>query len=339
MLEKPNLPDEKIINCLQSEFGLSISELEFLPLGADPNTAVYRAITKNGISYFVKLRMGNFEETAVTLPKFLYEQSIGNIIPPLETQTGQLWGNIGDFKLILYQFIDGRNGFEMNFSAHHWHKFGATLKKLHIAEIPPLIKNRIKVETYSPKWRDRVKEYMGIIETKSFVDSVAIDLSAFLKLKRDEIFDLLERTERLALKLGADSPPFTVCHSDVHAGNILIDENDRFYIVDWDNPILAPKERDLMFVGGGQGFRGHTAQEEEILFYEGYGEAEINRFVLTYYRYERIVEDIAVYCDELLSTPKGGEDRAQSLEYLKSNFLPKGTIQVAYQADKTGLFS
>jgi spectinomycin phosphotransferase len=338
MLEKPNLQDKKIISSLQSEFGLSISRFEFLPLGADPNTAVYQAITKNDTSYFVKLRMGNFEETALILPKFLHEQGIPNIIHPLATQMGQLWANVEEFKLIIYEFIQGRNGFEMDLSAHHWHEFGTALKKLHTSEIPPLIKNKIKCETYSSRWRDIVKEYMRMIETKSFVDPVVQDLSAFLKTKRDEIFDLLERTERLALKLGADSPPVTVCHSDVHAGNVLIDDNDSFYIVDWDNPILAPKERDLMFVGGGQGFRGHTAQEEQTLFYQGYGEVEINPFALTYYRYERIVEDIAVYCDELLSTTEGGEDRAQSLEYLKSNFSPTGTIQVAYQADKTGLF-
>jgi spectinomycin phosphotransferase len=60
---------------------------------------------------------------------------------------------------------------------------------------------------------------------------------------------------------------------------------------------------------------------------------------LAYYRYERIIEDIAIYCEELLLTDEGGEDREQSLRYLKSNFLPVGTIEIAYRADKTGLFS
>ncbi len=41
---------------------------------------------------------------------------------------------------------------------------------------------------------------------------------------------------------------------------MLIDANDALYIVDWDNPILAPKERDLMFIGGGQMGDGRTAQ-------------------------------------------------------------------------------
>ena len=46
-------------------------------------------------------------------------------------------------------------------------------------------------------------------------------------------------------------PDFIVCHFDIHAGNILIDDDGSLYIVDWDDPILAPKERDLMYIGGG----------------------------------------------------------------------------------------
>lgn len=124
-----------------------------------------------------------------------------------------------------------------------------------------------------------------------------------------------------------------VCHSDLHAGNILIDANDALYIVDWDNPILAPKERDLMFVGGGLGGGGRTAQEEEIPFYQGYGQTHIDSVAMAYYRYERIVQDMAVYCEQLLLSDEGGEDREQSLRYFKTNFLPGSTIEIAYQSE------
>jgi spectinomycin phosphotransferase len=126
-----------------------------------------------------------------------------------------------------------------------------------------------------------------------------------------------------------------LCHSDVHAGNILIGANDAFYIVDWDNPILAPKERDLMFAGGGQGFLGHTAQEEETLFYRGYGPARVDPVALSYYRYERIIQDIAVFCEQIFLTDEGGEDRERAFHYLKSNFQPNGTIEIARRADQT----
>ena len=56
MLEKPDLKDEKVIACLEDEFELAVSKFDFLPLGADHNTAVYRAVTENETSYFVKFR-------------------------------------------------------------------------------------------------------------------------------------------------------------------------------------------------------------------------------------------------------------------------------------------
>ena len=104
------------------------------------------------------------------------------------------------------------------------------------------------------------------------MDPVGDKLAAFLKGKRNEILDLVERAERCAQALQENPPAQVLCHSDLHAGNILIDGNDALYIVDWDDPIYAPKERDLMFPGGGQGFRGHTASQEEALFYQGYGQ-------------------------------------------------------------------
>ena len=335
MLEKPDLEDEKIISCLRDEYGLSITQFDFLPLGADPNTIVYRAVSDDEIPYFVKLRKNNFEKTAVTLPKFLSDQSIPSIIPPLTTNKGQLWADVETFKLILYPFVVGRNGFEIDMSDRQWFEFGTVLKRIHTAEIPPSIFNQIRKESYSPHWREKVKASLKFIESETFTDPVAVDLASFLEIKCSEILDLLERAERLALNLQADSPTFTVCHSDIHAGNIFIDNKDMLYIVDWDNPIIAPKERDLMFVGGAQGFTGHTLDEEEILFYRGYGQTQINQSALSYYRYERIIEDIAIFCEQLLSTDEGGEDREVSLGYLKSNFLPNNTIEAAYRSDKT----
>jgi spectinomycin phosphotransferase len=334
MLEKPELEEEKIISCLRYEYGLYITQIEFLPLGADPNTTVYRAVSHDENPYFVKLRKSNFEETAVTLPKFLGDQGIPNIITPFTTNKGRLWADLETFKLILYPFVDGRNGYEVDMSDRQWFEFGTVLKRIHTAEIPPSILNRIRNETYSPQWRGKVKAFLKLVESEIFIDPVAVDLASFLKVKRSEIFDLLERAERLALNLQADSPTFTVCHSDIHAGNIFIDSKDMLYIVDWDNPILAPKERDLMFVGGAQGFSGHTLEEEEFLFYRGYGQTQVNQSALAFYRYERIIEDIAVFCEQLLSTDEGGEDREVSLGYLKSNFLPNNTIAIAYKSER-----
>jgi len=124
MLEKPDIQDEKIIACLQAEYGLLIGQLTFLPLGADQNTAVYRVVAGDGRAYFVKLRGSLFDQTSVTLPKFLSDQGIEQIIAPLATKTGSLWANLEAFTVILYPFVEGQNGYKVGLSERQWHDFG-----------------------------------------------------------------------------------------------------------------------------------------------------------------------------------------------------------------------
>jgi spectinomycin phosphotransferase len=84
-----------------------------------------------------------------------------------------------------------------------------------------------------------------------------------------------------------------------------------------------------MFVGGGLGGNNRSPQEEESLFYQGYGQTRFDPIALTYYRCERIIEDIAVYCEQLFLSDAGGADRLSALENVKSNFRPNGAIAIA----------
>lgn len=124
MLEKPDLEDERIIVCLKNEYGLSVDTIAFLPLGADLNTAVYRTVADDETPYFVKLRRGNIDEASVAVPKFLSELGIKQIIPSLPTQTGQLRANLDPYTVILYPFVEGQNGFQVNLSDQQRVEFG-----------------------------------------------------------------------------------------------------------------------------------------------------------------------------------------------------------------------
>jgi len=55
---------------------------------------------------------------------------------------------------------------------------------------------------------------------------------------------------------------------------------------------------------------------------------------LAYYRYERIVEDIAAYGEQLLLTDDGGADRAQALRYFLDQFEPNDVVEIAYRTDR-----
>lgn len=93
---------------------------------------------------------------------------------------------------------------------------------------------------------------------------------------------------------------------------------------------MAPKERDLMFIGGGVA-NVWNKSHEEALFYKGYGKTEINKATLAYYRHERIVEDIAEYAQELLLTSTGGADRLVMFKHFIDMFEPRGVVEIAFE--------
>ena len=168
MLERPDLHDDLILSRLQDEYGLPASRVEFLPLGYDVNAAVYRVLAGDGTAYFLKLRKGVFEEITVSLPLFLRAQGIRSIIPILETRARQRWGSLGAYKMILYPFIEGKNGYEAGLSDRQWVDFGKALKAIHAAQVPPDLGRLIQQEIYSPQWRESVKAFQALVEEYIF---------------------------------------------------------------------------------------------------------------------------------------------------------------------------
>ena len=334
MLIRPDLADEEIVRCLRDAYGLNVDKISFLPLGADLNTVIYCITTSSQTDYFLKLRRGEFIDAAVTVPKYLADLVIKQVIPPLVTEAGRLWASLASFKAILYPYVEGRNGMEVKLSDQQWIEFGATMKKFHSADIPPTITSGVQRETFPSKWRETVKTFLGRIEDEVFGEPVAEEMALFLKSKSREILKLVRCAENLARLLQKQPLDYVLCHADIHGWNLLIDKEGALYVVDWDTLIFAPKERDLMFIGAGIGDSGRTPLEEEVLFYKGYGQININQAAIAYYRYERVIEDIGVYCEQIFLSDEGGEDRIRSFEYLQSNFLPNGTIERACQSDK-----
>jgi spectinomycin phosphotransferase len=56
---------------------------------------------------------------------------------------------------------------------------------------------------------------------------------------------------------------------------------------------------------------------------------EIDPAALAYYRCERLVQDIAEFCKQILAPTGGDEDRRLALRWLISNFEPGGVFEIA----------
>ena len=329
MLTKPDISDDTIITCLHDSFGLHISQVTFLPVGW-VNNAAYRVTADSGTPYFLKLRQGNFNEIAVAVPAFLHAQGIRQVMAPIATTTHTLWVHAHSFDWILYPNFDGKTGFEVALSKTLWIELGQSMKAVHATILPAGLVERMPQEDYSPVWRNIVKAFHKQVQRDRYDDPTAASFAALWMTKRDEIQCIVERAEQLAQALQNRVVKLVVCHSDLHGRNVLVGADDELAIVDWDAPILAPKERDLMFIGGGVGGIWNNDQEAKW-FYQGYGQIEIDLVALTYYRYERIVEDIAEFSERIFGMQGSAEDRRKGLRLIEQ-FLPNNVVDIAHRS-------
>ena len=121
--------------------------------------------------------------------------------------------------------------------------------------------------------------------------------------------------------------PHVICHADLHPGNLLRNRAAQVFVVDWDDVMLAPKERDFIFVG--EPVDG-SAQHGGSPFFQGYGQTEIDWIALTYYRYERVAQDLIEYAQQvILREDLGEETKARAVRAFDAN--PKGRNMDAAQ--------
>lgn len=111
---------------------------------------------------------------------------------------------------------------------------------------------------------------------------------------------------------------------------MLVAADGRLWIADWDEAVLAPRERDLFFVVGGGIGHGLVRPTDSDAFFEGYGEVAADPLLLAYYRCAWAVQDIAAYGEQVLLVPGLPEAaRRAELAGFKDLFAPGNIVDYA----------
>ena len=106
MLVRPDLPDEGIVTSLRSNYGIDVSTVESLPLGNDSSARAYRLRDEAGRSFFLKVRRGAIYEPSISVPSFLRDRGVEQVVAPLAPMgSGNAWVRAGEYTLTLYPFI------------------------------------------------------------------------------------------------------------------------------------------------------------------------------------------------------------------------------------------
>ena len=337
MRELPKLADATIVGALEENYGISIRALTFLPLGADSASAAFRVRAADGATYFLKVRAPEgFGAPSLVVPRFLDNQGIPHIASPLPTSSRALWVIVDHFALSLFPFIEGLRAADVGLSEQQWTSLGATLKQIHECRLTPDLMQIVPREVFKPTRRHVLTRLEAAIRTQAVADPMQRELAAFWTARQEEIRTLVDRADMLGHQLRQRSAPLVLCHADLHTWNLLLDTSQQFWIVDWDETILALKGRDLMFVVGGIG-ADQVRPHETACFLQGYGDAALDPVALTYYRYAWAVQDMGAYGEQVFFMPDlTQETRHDAVEGFVDMFEPGNIVAIALGSNSEG---
>lgn len=185
----------------------------------------------------------------------------------------------------------------------------------------------------NPQWLRVIEQLQDTVQTAAFDDPFERELADFWTEKHAEIGAIVDRAKALGRSLQHKPLDVMLCHADIHTANILVDKAGQLHIVDWDQPVIAPKERDLMFVASSAA-ESRMQSPEEIAFFRGYGATQIDPVVLAYYRYEWVVQELGDFGERVFFAEDGGEEtKRDSVRGFRQLFDAGDVVEGAYEAE------
>ncbi|HEU5379894.1 MAG TPA: aminoglycoside phosphotransferase family protein [Ktedonobacteraceae bacterium] len=325
MRELPSIEEEHLRACLQEQYGLIAVRLEFLPVGHDYSAGVYRVESVQGRAYLLKVSSRLLYEPGCLVPEYLHNQGITSVVAPVPTTSGALWTKPGEWILMLYPWIDGECSLTGMTDAQ-WKEVGSIFQRIHQIKLPSSGFELLRREQFAPT------EYVRWIRTfeaqftqeSSEASTSQLALRTSWEAHQPTIHTAVTTLEKLAGILQSQTFPYVICHADLHARNLIRDRAGHVCVIDWDEVMLAPRERDFIFI----------REPHAPAFFQGYGETEIDWSLLAYYLWERVVQDLIYYAQNVCFRDDWAEEtRAQVAQMFHENLAPGGSnLRAAFEA-------
>ncbi len=318
------MDDQILVNILQQEYGLQVERLTYLKQAWVAHC--YAVDCGGGARFFLKFyeqeRQARFYARDVEYylsmsHQLHHKQLLPDVAHPVPTWNGQLALSFDDHLLILFPWIEGRTIGFVRFEDGILARVATLVGRLH--ESTPQI-----------EWPDPPRERFGLpfeenlcrglqeLEGVTSADTAGRQgLRELLLPCRDEVLGLLDRLRELQALVRSQAHEMVVCHTDLHGGNLMVDECDRLHIVDWESSLLAPPEHDLHFFAWDERFWDLFLPRYE----EAYRPVRLDGATFGFYYYRRNLEDLAEWVVRILYENDNEEQDRADLEGIREDCI------------------
>lgn len=308
----------------------ALDGLELTPVdgGADLAATLWKAVDARGRRFAVKWSTGGSPAGAV-LPAALDATHPGSTPAPVPARDGALWADAGGARLSVMEWIDGTSGLDAPLDERGWRAFGQLLAALHTLPVEGEVRTVVPREDFDPsRWADHFERIDAELDG-TVSGEPAERLAELWHPHCAQLREVHQHTRSLAERLRSqgDLPRHVPCHGDPHLGNLVLTDDGHLALLDFDDAVLAPPERDLMFVLDGGVLADLAASgEQQRWFMESYGTHAVDADLLVYYRGLRLLEDTSELAAIILAPSSTEDDRDEALGHLTNVFSPTGML-------------
>ena len=221
------------------------NEYSFFPITIAPAKRGYygetwRLATADRV-FFLKLNYATTHaaiyQNSFPVMDHLCQHGIDFISKIVKTTDGRLFTTFDNAVLGVFEWIDGENLQNQTTKIQEYQM----LAKIYTIPSNGIIIPKTEFSTASAKLFYQQWEMLQ----SNFVDETDRKLTELFKQNKAKITHRAQRLRHFAARCQPDTSHFYITHGD--AGGNIIQDGDRFYLVDWDDPMLAPPERDAWF--------------------------------------------------------------------------------------------
>jgi spectinomycin phosphotransferase len=290
---------------LRLAYDLDAATIDEIEAGADAAARAWRVTTTDGRRLFLKLRAG-VRPAAILLPRHLQAVGMPEPVAAMTTVSGAGWVDVAGWTAVVMPLIEGPTALEAGLDLAGWRDLGRFAAQLHGVALTPEVQAALGVERFGGESTNHARTIDARIDglDPAELDAESRAVRAGWLARRSIIRQLIRLSEALTTSIRERDDPtlwttMVPCHADLHAGNVLLAPEGGIRIVDWDESLLAPPERDLMFVRGSV-VAGRVTDEQADAFESGYGPHATDRELLAHYRVDWAVQDVSDYAWQVL---------------------------------------
>src|SRR2546422_2800124 len=292
MLTESSVDKSLLKDVIQEKFGIRIVKFTLVPKWEAARGYIIES--SNQKNFFLKIYWDDkIPDSAFRFADALFARAgIVNIAHPIPNSHGQMRIQIRDFQIALFDWISGETAQEHKLTDTQLGRLGELLAKIHQSKT--IIGEYSVRENFAILFKDRLVAILSdMSEMTGDSSKYKTKLELFLGPHRQEFKQELETQEKLQRKVKTMRLDFVNCHGEPSPGNILSSNDGEIHLLDWDEPIFAPKEKDLLF------FKDNV---EPVM--KGYSlfskDSTIDRDVMEFYGHMWNLGEIAYYGSKIL---------------------------------------